>query len=98
MQLFTAGSLELQQSGLAGLDFFEDVGEGYGIDEQDLGVDDDRVGRVSVPECTFVLEDSHLVQLQQLLNPVQNSDNYGIELCHCTVEFISTVISQNIYS
>lgn len=36
IQLFTAGSLELQHSGLAGLDFFEDVDDLYGIDEQGM--------------------------------------------------------------
>lgn len=99
-QLFTAGSLELQHSGLAGLDFFEDVDELYGNDEQGLGVEDDDDEGVSVPECTFVLEDSHLVQLQQSVNPLQNSDNYGIDLYHNTLDFVSGTIRQHpsIYS
>ena len=35
-ELFTAGALELQQSGLRGLDFFENVDENYGVEEMGL--------------------------------------------------------------
>lgn len=50
-QLFAAGALLLQHSGLAALDFFDDVDDTYGI-----GVDapvPDQHGSVEVPEVRF---------------------------------------------
>ena len=32
-QLFTAGALQLQHAGLVALDFFDQIPDGYGIDE-----------------------------------------------------------------
>ena len=47
-QLFISGTLRLQNSGLVAMDFFEDVDEDYGIDEDGL-VPDASEGGVEIP-------------------------------------------------
>lgn len=74
--------------------FFYSVDSSYGIDEQGLVTQDDDEG-VEVPDCGFALSDEHFLELQQTVNPLQSSDNYGIELYEQTIGFISLVVGQN---
>ena len=60
-QLFVSGALRLRTSGLIALDFFESIGDHYGIEEDGLAVDESNA--VSVPECGFRLMDTHYEQL-----------------------------------
>ena len=91
-QLYTEGALQLQQSGHSGVDFFDSVDDMYGVEEAGLAGENDGV---QVPQCTFSLEDDHFALLQQSVNPLDNSDNYGIEPYEQTLEFISTTARQN---
>lgn len=84
----------MRQSGLAGLDSFDSVDDSYGVDEQGLGGDDDFEG-IEVPECNFALTDNHFMQLQQAVDPLQESNNYGIDLYQSAIEFISRTVQQN---
>ena len=43
-QLFVAGGLRLQQSGLTALDFFDHVSDNYGVEEDSLPGDDSSDG------------------------------------------------------
>ena len=92
-QLFTVGSLRLHSSGLVAVDFFEDVGEEYGIHEDGIipGVYD----RVEIPENRLQLREDHLELLQQNVDRFSQSQNYAIEIYEETVAFISNIISQN---
>ena len=92
-QLFVAGALRLQLSGLTALDFFENVDDYYGIEEEGLAVDEES-GEVTVPECRFGLTDEHLQQLQEV-NPLAETQNYAIELYERTLYFIHSIVSQN---
>ena len=83
----------MQRSGLMALDFFHHVDADYGA-EGGLSVDDNE-GEVTVPECQFSLQDEHYDLLQQHVNPVSSSDNYGIELYQETLQFISNTVYQN---
>lgn len=70
--MFTAGALRLQQSGLAGLDFFADVNDAYGVDEVGLAPqDNDRITQVTVSRMTFCLVEEDLLRLKQLVNPIE---------------------------
>lgn len=94
-QLFMSGALQLQSSGLSALDFFDDVEESeYGFEEEGLATDEDE-SRVEVPECRFALEEDHVANLLQTINPLSTSDNYGIELYQQTLVFIERVVSLN---
>ena len=64
----------------------------YGTVEQGLVAEDDSI---QVPQCDFSLTEEHYIELQQVVNPLQSSDNYGIELYEQTVGFITLVVAQN---
>ena len=64
----------------------------YGTVEQGLVAEDDSI---QVPKCDFSLTEEHYIELQQVVNPLQSSDNYGIELYEQTVGFITLVVAQN---
>ena len=70
-QLFTAGSLHLQRSGLSALDFFQNVPENYGIEQQGLIPDEDTF----IPQINVELTQAHQTQLESV-NPL--TDDYGI--------------------
>ena len=60
-QLFTSAALNLQQSGLAAVDFFASIDDSYGIELEGLASDDSGV---EVPRIAFSLTDEHYEQLQ----------------------------------
>ena len=60
-QLFTTGMLRLQNSGLAAVDFFSQVPESYGIEEDGVSTFDDEV---EIPTVTLTLSDTELATLQ----------------------------------
>ena len=94
-QLFTAGALELRYAGIPSVDFFEDVNNTFGIDEEEdypALVDDSGI---NIPECAFVLEDTHFSSLQQEVDPLQSSDNFGIDLYLQALYFVSQIIHDN---
>jgi len=92
--LYTEGAIELRHSGRSGLDFFDQVDTSYGTEENGIVPLDDDEG-VEVPECQFYLSDEHLSQLQETVNPLQSSENYGIELYEQTLGFITLIVGQN---
>ncbi len=87
-QLFVQGALQLHSSGLTALDFFEVVGEDYGDDPNDP-TPSTEVESVIVPEGNFNLEANELAQLQATVTPLQESDNYGIDLYLTVLDFLS---------
>ena len=88
-QLFVAGAILLQGSQIAGLDFFNEVDEFYGIDPSSpLPVDSN--GQVEVPESPLHFSDRDLLSLRQVVNPCAASDNYGIDLYEQTLEIITS--------
>lgn len=93
-QLYIAGALSLQLSGLTALDFFDDVDEFYGVEEEGPQGDEGS-NAVTVPECSFRLTDEHFQQLQQEINPLTDSQNHGIELYERTIGFLDNVVSLN---
>lgn len=92
-QLFTAGALQLQQSGMCALDFFSDADEQYGVEEVGLPPEEDY--EVTFSENRFRLEQTDLLQLQRLVNPLQESRNYGIELFERSRAFVYECVHQN---
>ena len=92
-QLFTSRALQLQRSGLSALDFFDDIDDSeYGFEEEGLATNEDGI---HVPECRFALEEDHVVNLSQTIDPLSTSDNYGIELYQQSLAFIEMVVSRN---
>ena len=90
-QLFTAGLLRLQRSDMAAVDFFEAVHNEYGIEEDGLPGDIEDQAGVAVPEGRFALTEEQLDNLQQLVDPLKESSNYGIDLYEQTLYFINNL-------
>lgn len=88
-QLFTAGALLLQHSNLIALDFFDDVDDSYGIDS--TSVSHEENGVVYVPEVAVQLSRENLSRLQQLVDPLESSEEYGIDLYEKVIQFLTSV-------
>ena len=85
---FTAGMLLLQHSQLTAMDFFEEVDNSYGVDNEGPEPVDEE-GSVAVPQLNFQLRPTDLQQLHNTINPLSPSGNHGIDLYEQTVEFIN---------
>ena len=68
------------------LDFYEQVSENYGIDEEGLGALDDE--GVSIPRSTISLSEEQISQLHQQINPTTDDRNFGIDLYQDVVAFL----------
>ena len=85
-QLFVSGALMLQRSGLVALDFFETINDNYGIDEAGFAtIDNISSGTVDVSRVEFELSGEHYSQLAASVDPLENSNNFGIELYQQTL-------------
>ena len=89
-QLFTVGYLQLRNSGMAALDFFDTVPEMYGVDN-DLGVstDDDEQG-VEIPSTEIDMSSEQLSELESRVNPLGESDDFGADLFIQTVHLVQS--------
>jgi hypothetical protein len=96
-QLFTSGSLRLRNSGLAALDFFDSVPETYGIDS-DLGVSDDEddTEGVEIPPTELDLSSENISELQSSVNPLSESDDFGVDLFMQTLQIVQAFTSTSI--
>ena len=93
-QLFVSGMLQLHSSGNTALDFFSAVDNTYGIDFSDaLSLPEENA--VVVPQSQLVIPDATLQILKDQIDPLANSDNYGIELYEQTVAFIEQALHLN---
>ncbi len=92
-QLFIAGVLQLQRSGFQAMDFFGQVDDHYGVEEIGLVPSDDSTSEVSIPENRIHLTEDQYTRLQQHVNPLAESSNYGSELYLSTVEFVQTTVT-----
>ena len=90
-QLFTAGALLLQNSGLAAMDFFLSVDEDYGVDPNGPNaVEDEDDGCIAIPQTTLKFSESDASLLRQNVDPLAPSQNYGLELYEQTLNVILT--------
>ena len=87
-QLFTYGALQLQHTGLAALDFFEQVSHDYRIDD-DAPTPLDVGNEVSVPRNAIHLESEQLELLRREVDPLGESDNYGVEIYTKVIEMLN---------
>lgn len=93
-QLFAAGALQLQRSRLRGLDFFSAVDEHYGFEEVGLPPEEGD-GEVTFNENRFTLESGDLAHLRALVNPLQESQSYGIDLYGRVRDYVRDTVHRN---
>ena len=81
-------------SGNTALDFFSAVDNTYGIDFNDaLSLPEENA--MVVPQSQLVLPDATLQILKDQIDPLANSDNYGIEFYEQMVTFIEQALHLN---
>lgn len=79
-QLFTSGMLRLRHSGLTAMDFFDQVAPNdYGVEEDGLVAGPEEAG-VDIPRSSIHLSDEQFHQLQIIVDPLIDCDDYGIQL------------------
>ena len=88
-QLFVRGALQLHSSGLVALDFFQDVGEDYGISSDDPIASSEVA--VTIPEERYTLSRANFDQLQATVNPLHESDNYGVDLYQSALQYLNSL-------
>ena len=92
-QLFVSGAPRLYHSGLAALDFFNDVDDSYGIDEEEEISMPEEPGSVVIPESTIRLAPEHLELLQQCINPLAVCDDHAVGMYESTVELLESFLN-----
>ena len=87
-QLFSGGMLLLQNSGLTALDFFDMVDSTYGLDNDAPVPSPDCDSGEEVSECSYSIRDEDLTLLKQTIDPLRQSDDYGMDLYEETLNFL----------
>ena len=88
-QLFTVGAF-LSSDSFSEQSIDEPFDESsYGIDEAGLNGSDEEI---VLPESRVTLTTQEEECLQTSINPLVDSDNYGIEIYQQTLEFLRTVV------
>ena len=78
---------------LAALDFFDAVPDAYGVDH-DLGIsvdDADNEERVEIPSTEIEISQEQVSELESRVNPLDESDNFGVDLFTQTLQFIQSL-------
>lgn len=88
-QLFVRGALQLRMRGLNALDFFEQVDSMYGAEDGTLEQGDNDY-TVHVPQITFQLTEHQLRALRSLVNPVEETNDFGVNLYLRTCQFLDS--------
>ena len=85
-QLFTAGTILLQNSELPGLDFFLEVDENYGVDPDGPIANDDN--QIDVPQTSIHFSERRMEIIRETVDPCGFSDNFGIDLYEQTLGIV----------
>lgn len=72
-------------SSLAAVDFFSQVPKSYGIEGDGIATSDDD--GMTIPTIRLTLSETELATLQSFVNPLDHSNDYGINL------YVDTAIS-----
>ena len=72
------------------MDFFDHVEDNYGVEEEGVVGDD---GGVEIPVNHIQLSEAQYSELQSRVDPLMESDDFGIELCERTLDFLRTVVT-----
>ena len=84
-QLFTEGALRLHSSRLVALDFFDNISSTFGTSDDDPMP---PIEIIIIPETHFYLEPALFEQLKRTINPLEQSENYGIDIFISVKEYI----------
>ena len=91
-QLFTEGALRLHNSGRTAVDFFDSASELYGVDFEDDSIppdDDPEDAGVMIPTIQVDISDEQIEDLKATIDPLSNSDDYGLDIYQRTLDFLN---------
>lgn len=86
----TKYSLRLRNSGLVAVDFFDSDFEVYDSSSENYDPGDENEGIV-VPSTTLNLSEEELEELRATVDPLSQSDDYGISLYQETLQFLHDI-------
>ena len=89
-QLLVRGALQLHASGLVALDIFQNVGEEYGQSDDDP-IASSEVEAVTIPKGRYTLARTDFDRLQATVNPLQDSNNYGVDIYQSVLQFLQSL-------
>lgn len=72
--------------------FFEQVSEDYGVIEDGLATDEGSSEGVPIPRSTIELSEEQFQRLQDLVNPLSESTDYGTDLYHEAIQYLDTIL------
>ena len=75
---------------MSALDFFDNVDGDYGVDPDGPISADDHDGIITIPQTTLKFSEADNMLLQQTVDPLAPSDNYGIDLYEQALALIVT--------
>ena len=71
------------------MDLFENVDSMYGIDEDAPVPSNSDASTVEVPDCAYQISDIDLASLKLAIDPLQQSNEYGIDIYERTLQFLN---------
>ncbi len=66
----------------------------YGIDDE-MNMTEENDYTVRIPQTGIQLSEQNMASLRQRIDPLSDSDNFGIELYIQTLDFLRTFLSQD---
>ena len=78
--------------GMVSLDFFDIVNDEYGIDDGHLTTNEED-GELVIPEVNIQLTSHQVQEIEATINPLADSQNYGIELYITTVDTVQQMLN-----
>ncbi len=88
-QLFTARVLRMRHSGLVAIDFFERISRDYGTEEEGGAGVEDNTG-VPIPRISVMPSEEQVMELRQMVDPLNSCDNFGIPLYLQALEIVQS--------
>lgn len=89
-QIFTEGVLQLRNSGLVAFDFFDTNLNSYGS-SSDYVLSESTEG-INIPATHLNLNDEQLDELRALIDPLSQSDDYGLDLYRGTLQYLNSIV------
>ena len=87
-QIFTEGALRLRNSGLVAFDFFESTFDVHDSSSEYSEDENAEAEGITVPATTLNINDEELDELRATVDPLSQSDEYGIDLYQETLQFL----------
>ena len=90
MKLYTKEMIRLHQSNLPAFDYLDSISEYYGSEDDDVAVSPKN--SLDIPPIDINLSEDCLEILKLMVNPLSQSESYGIDLYERTLSIIQELL------